>query len=155
MAGTIEKRLQELGIDLPEAASPVANYAPWVVTGNQAVISGQITFWNGELQVTGRLGDGVSVEDGQKAARVCALNLIAQLRDACGGDLDRVVQAVKLTGYINCTPDFTDQAAVMNGASDLIFDVFQDRGKHARAAVGCAALPLGSAVEVDGIFEIK
>ncbi len=93
--------------------------------------------------------------DGQAAARLCALNVVAQLRNACGGDLDRVRQAVKLTGYINSAPGFTDQAAVMNGASDLIYDIFEDRGRHARAAVGCASLPLGAAVEVDGVFEIE
>ena len=155
MAGTIDARLREKGIELPEAASPVANYAPWVVTGNLVFVSGQLTIWDGELKFPGRFGENISMEDGVSAARVCGLNLVAQLRNACGGDLDRVAQAVKLTGYINAAPDFTDLPAVMNGCSDLIFEIFEDKGRHARAAVGCSTLPLGAAVEVDGVFEIS
>lgn len=155
MAGTIDARLREKGIELPEAASPVANYVPWTVTGNLAFISGQLPFRDGELEYPGRFGENISMEDGVSAARLCGLNLVAQLRNACGGDLDRVAQAVKLTGYVNSAPDFTDQAAVMNGCSDLIFEIFEDKGRHARAAVGCSTLPLGAAVEVDGVFEIS
>ncbi len=155
MAGYIETRLKELGIELPEAAAPVANYVPYTITGNLAFVSGQITFVGGELQYPGRLGENVAVEDGQKAARLCALNLVAQLKAACGGDLDKVTQVIKLGGFVNSTPDFTDQALVINGASDLMYEIFEDKGKHARAAVGCSVLPLGSSVEVDGIFEIN
>jgi enamine deaminase RidA (YjgF/YER057c/UK114 family) len=158
MAGKIDARLEELGIELPEAAAPVANYVPYTITNNGSrnlvFVSGQIPFVKGELQYPGRLGDDVSVEDGQKAARLCGLNLIAQLKAACGGDLDRITQVIKLGGFVNGTPDFTDQALVINGTSDLMFEVFEDKGKHARAAVGCIALPLGASVEVDAVFEI-
>lgn len=159
MAGTIDSRLQGLGIELPEAAAPVANYVPYTVTssgtGSLVFVSGQIPFVNGEIQYPGKLGENISIEDAQKAARICGLNLLAQLKAACGGDLDRVTQVIKLGGFVNGTPDFTDQALVINGTSDLMFEVFQDKGKHARAAVGCVALPLGSAVEVDAVFEIS
>ncbi|MBT3990765.1 MAG: RidA family protein [Rhodospirillaceae bacterium] len=154
MAGTIDARLAELGIELPEAAAPVANYVPYTVTGNLVFVSGQVPIAKGEIQYSGKLGEDVSIEDGQKAARLCGMNLIAQLKAACGGDLDRVTQVIKLGGFVNGTPDFTDQALVINGTSDLMVEVFQDKGKHARAAVGCIALPLGSAVEVDAVFEI-
>lgn len=154
MAGTIDAQLQELGIELPVAAAPVANYVPFTITGNLVFVSGQIPFVDGEIQYPGRLGEDVSVEDGQKAARLCGLNIIAQVKAACGGDLDRVSQVIKLSGYVNGTPDFTDQALIINGTSDLMFEVFQDKGKHARAAVGCITLPLGAAVEVDAVFEI-
>lgn len=155
MSGQIDGRLKELGIELPEAAAPVANYVPYTISGNLVFVSGQITFVNGEIQYPGRLGDNVSVEDGQKAARLCGLNLIAQLKAACDGDLDRVTQVIKLGGFVNSTPDFTDQALVINGTSDLMFEIFEDKGKHARAAVGCSVLPLGSSVEVDAVFEIE
>jgi enamine deaminase RidA (YjgF/YER057c/UK114 family) len=154
MAGTIETRLAELGIELPAVTSPAANYIPYTRSGNLIFISGQITMLNGELQYKGRLGDNVTLEDGQKAARVCALNLIAQLKAACDGDLDRVSQVVRLGGFVSCTPDFTDQPLVINGASDVMVEVFGDKGRHARAAVGCPSLPLDTAVEVDGVFEI-
>ncbi|MBO32482.1 MAG: hypothetical protein CMM74_05830 [Rhodospirillaceae bacterium] len=154
MTGHIDARLKKLGIELPEAAAPVANYVPYTITGNLVFVSGQITFVNGELQYPGRLGENVSVEDGQQAARLCALNLVAQLKAACGGNLDKVTQVIKLGGFVNSTADFTDQALVINGASDLMYEVFDDKGKHGRAAVGCSVLPLGSSVEVDGIFEI-
>ncbi len=154
MAGTIDKRLLELDIELPEAAAPAANYVPYVITGNQVFISGQVTIWNGEFRHIGRLGAGVEVDEGYTAARLCALNLIAQLKAACGGDLDRVVRCVKLGGFVNSTPDFTDQPKVINGASDLMVEVFGDKGRHARFAVGAPTLPLGVSVEVDGVFEI-
>ncbi len=154
MSGKIEARLKELGLDIPTPAAPAANYVPFVVSGRQVFLAGQITLWNGELKHVGKLGDSLAVKDGQEAARVCALNLIAQAKAACGGDLDRVARWLKITGYINSTPGFADQAKVMNGASDLLVSVFGDKGRHARAAVGVAALPFNVAVEVDGIFEL-
>lgn len=155
MAGKIETRLNELGIELPEAPAPAANYVPYVVVGDIVYVSGQISKDAGGL-ICGKLGDTTSVEEGAAAARVCALNLIAQLRSACGGDLDRVVKIVKLGGFVNATGDFTDHPVVINGASDLMAEVFgSDKGAHARAAVGCVSLPLGVAVEVEGIFQIS
>ncbi len=151
--GEIDRRLAELGIVLPEAPAPAANYVPFVIAGNMVYVSGQISR-GPDGMLTGRLGADLTVEDGRSAARVCALNLIAQLRAACGGDLGRLVQVAKLTGFVNATPDFTQHPAVINGASDLMVEVFGDRGRHARAAVGCASLPLGVAVEVEGVFRI-
>jgi enamine deaminase RidA (YjgF/YER057c/UK114 family) len=155
MSGTIDARLEELGIELPVAAAPVANYVPYTISGNIVFVSGQLPMAKGELQCSGKLGADVSIADAQTAARTCGLNLIAQLKAACGGDLDRLTQVIKLGGFVNGTPDFTDQALVINGTSDLMVEVFEEKGKHARAAVGCVALPLGAAVEVDGIFEIS
>ncbi len=155
MAGNIEKGIKDKGIELPQPASPAANYVPYIVTGNLVFIAGQIPFWNGELRYKGKVGQDLSVEDGQAAARTCALNIIAQLKEACGGNLDRVVRCVKLGGFVACGADFTDQPKVVNGASDLIVDIFGDAGKHARFAVGAPSLPLGVGVEVDAVFEIK
>lgn len=155
MTGKIENRLKELGIELPKAAKPVANYVPFVVTGNLAFISGQGAVGPNGLEYLGRVGDPLSVEDGQNSARLCALNLIAQLKEACGGDLDRVVRCVRLGGFVNCSDDFTDQPSVINGASDLMVEVFGDAGRHARTAVGVNVLPIGLSVEVDGVFEIS
>ncbi len=155
MAGTIEQRLADLGIELPAAASPAANYIPYVVTGNLVFVAGQITLWNGEIKFKGRVGDDLSVDDGYQAARLCGLNLLAQIREAAGGDLDRVKQVVKLGGFVNSTPDFTDQPEVVNGASDLMVEVFGEAGKHARFALSAGALPRNVAVEVDGIFELS
>ncbi len=155
MAGEIESRLKDLGLELPEAAAPAANYVPYVVSGNLVFVSGQITMWNGELQYIGKLGQDFSVEDGQGAARVCALNILAQVKAACGGDLDRVVRCVRLGGFVNSTPDFKDQPKVINGASDFMVEVLGDKGRHSRAAVSAGALPLGVAVEIDAIFEIS
>lgn len=153
---SIEARLKELGIDLPQAAPPAANYAPYVKVGALIFVSGQITVENGELKYLGRLGEDIDIEQGYRAARLCALNLIAQARCACDGDLDRITRVVKLTGFVNCTPDFTDHPKVVNGASDLMVEVFGPRiGPHARAAVGCASLPRGISVEVDGVFEVR
>ena len=149
---TIAARLAELGITLPKAAAPVASYVPVVVTGNLAHVSGQLPFIDGAL-VTGRLGEDVSLEQGQAAARACALMILAQV-EAAGVSLDRVTRIVKLGGFVNSAGDFTDQPKVVNGASDLMVDVFGDAGKHARAAVGVPALPLGAAVEVDAIIEL-
>ena len=149
-----EAKLKELGIELSEAPAPAANYIPYVISGNMVYVSGQISMGpNGMM--TGKLGDTVSVEEGQAAARLCAINLITQLKSACGGDLSRLKRVVRLGGFVNCTSDFTDQPEVINGASDLMVAVFGDAGRHARAAVGSSSLPRGVAVEVDGIFEIS
>ncbi|MDJ0936361.1 MAG: RidA family protein [Kiloniellales bacterium] len=155
MAGAIDARLQELGIELPEAAAPAANYVPYVVSGNHVFVAGQITIYNGEIQYVGKLGRDYGVEEGEAAARLCALNIIAQVKAACGGDLDRVVRCVRLGGFVNSTADFTDQPEVINGASNLMVEVFGDKGKHSRAAVSAASLPRGVAVEVDAVFEIS
>lgn len=154
MAGTIDQRLDELGIELPPANAPAGNYVPFVQTGNLLFVSGQIPIVDGKPGFIGRLGDGFGVEDGAAAARVCALALIAQAKAALDGDLDRIARVVKLTGFVAATPDFTDHPKVVNGASDLFAEVFGDAGRHARAAVGMASLPLGVAVEVEAIFEI-
>jgi enamine deaminase RidA (YjgF/YER057c/UK114 family) len=154
MAGVIDARLEELGIELPQAAAAVANYVPYVFTGNLVFVSGQVTIDKGEFKYLGKVGSDLSVEQGQEAARLCALNIIAQLKEACGGDLDRVERIVKLGGFVNSTPDFKDQPKVINGASDLMVEVFGDKGKHARAAVSAGALPVGVAVEVDAVAEI-
>ena len=150
----IEDRLAELGLTLPEAAAPAANYVPYVQSGNLVFVSGQITLLNGALKYVGRVGADFTAEEAYEAAKLCGLNLIAQVKAACGGDLDRVKRVVRLGGFVNCTDDFTDQPKVINGASDLMADVFGDAGKHARAAVGVNTLPLGVAVEVEGLFEI-
>ena len=155
MAGSIENRLSELGIELPKVAKPLANYLPFVVTGNLVFVSGQLPMWDGELMLTGKLGDNIQLTDGQTAARYCGLNLIAQVKEACYGDLDRVTAAIKLGGFVNSTADFTEQAKVINGASALMFEIFENKGKHARSAVSCPSLPLGSSVEIDGVFEFN
>jgi len=149
-----ESRLNELGIELPEAPAPAANYVPYVISGNLVFVSGQIS-QDENGRVCGKLGGDFTVEQGQAAARLCALSLIAQVKAACEGDLSRLKRVVKLTGFVNCTPDFGDHPVVINGASDLMADVFGDAGKHARAAVGSSSLPLGVAVEIEGIFEIS
>lgn len=154
MTGRIESRLAERNIQLPEAAAPAANYVPWTVTGSLVFVSGQITMEKGEIRYQGQVGKDFPVEEARQAARLCALNLIAQLKAACGGDLDRVRRVVKLGGFVNSAPGFTEQHLVINGASDLMVEVFGDAGRHARAAVGVPALPFGVAVEVDGVFEV-
>ena len=153
MAGRIEARLAELGITLPEGTAPQANYVPYTMSGNLVFISGQVAKLGDEV-ITGKLGADVDVATGQRAARACALNLIAHLRIACGGDLDRVSGCLKLGGFVQGTPDFTDAPVVMNGASDLMVEVFGEAGRHARFAVAVACLPLDTAVEVDAVFEI-
>ncbi|HVJ41998.1 MAG TPA: RidA family protein [Dongiaceae bacterium] len=153
MSGKIAAKLAELKIELPKAAAPVANYVPVVVTGNQAFVSGQVTAWNGEFKYIGKLGKDYTFEDGQKAARICGLNILAQLQAALG-DLDRVKRVVKLGVFVNCEANFTDQPKVANGVSDLMVEVFGDAGKHARSAVGVNVLPLNVAVEVDAVVEI-
>ena len=155
MAGTIDKRLAEKGIELPQAAAPVANYVPVTIAGKLAFVSGQVTVWNGEFTFKGKLGKDFTVEQGQQAARLCGLNIIAQLRTALGGDLDRVRRVVKLGVFVNSTSDFVDQPKVANGVSDLMVEVFGDAGKHARFAVGTNVLPLDLAVEVDAVVELN
>ena len=154
MSGHVEARLDELGIVLPKPTAPVANYVPFVTACNLVFVSGQGAVGPNGLEYLGRVGDNVSLEDGQKSARMCALNLIAQVKAACVNDLDRVIRCVRLGGFVNCTDDFTDQPLVINGASDLMVDVFGNTGRHARTAVGVNTLPLGLSVEVDGVFEI-
>jgi len=154
MAGTIDAKLAELGITLPTPAAPLANYIGFNQVGSLVIVSGQIPLVEGKVAITGKLGAGVTVEQGQQAARLCFINLIAQVKLACGGDLDRVKQVVRLGGFVACTPDFTQQPQVINGASDLAVAVFGDKGKHARAAVGCPSLPADAAVEVEGMFAI-
>lgn len=154
MAGKIDQRLKELGIELPETAAPAANYIPYVVSGKLVFVSGQITLWNGALKYTGQVGAERSVEEGYQAARICALNLIAQVKSAAGGDLDKVARVVKLGGFVNAVDGFNNQPEVINGASDLMVDVFGDNGRHARFAVSAPALPRNVTVEVDGIFEL-
>ncbi|MCI5043457.1 MAG: RidA family protein [Aquisalinus sp.] len=149
----IEKNLSDYGITLPEPVAPVANYVPFVITGNLVMISGQVSIGPDGL-ITGKVGGELSLEDGVKAAEACAINLLAQLKAACEGDLDRAVRCVRLGGFVNCGPEFTDHPKVINGASDLMVNAMGSAGKHARAAVGSSSLPLGAAVEVDGIFEI-
>ena len=153
MSETIQSRLEALGITLPEAPAPAANYVPYVQSGNLVFVSGQISSGAGGL-IKGRLGADMDAEAGYAAARSCGISLIAQLRAACGGDLERLVQVVKLGGFVNSAADFTDQPKVINGCSDLMVEVFGDKGRHARAAVGVPALRLGVAVEIEGIFEI-
>jgi len=154
MTGKIDARLAELGLSLPDAPAPAANYVPFVKTGNLVFISGQIAQGPDGL-IRGRLGADMDVAAGAAAAKRCGLSLLAQLKVACGGDLDRVVRCVKLTGFVNSTGDFADQPKVINGCSDLMVEVLGDAGRHARAAVSAPALPLGVAVEVDAIFEIR
>jgi enamine deaminase RidA (YjgF/YER057c/UK114 family) len=154
MAGNIEKKLSELGIVLAPPAAPVANYVPFVRTGNLLMVSGQICLDDGKLVAKGQLGAGISVEDGQKAARACAINLLAQVKAAVG-DLDKVARVVRLGGFVNSAPGFLDGPKVMNGASDVMVAVFGEKGKHARTTVGVAALPLDAAIEVEALFEVS
>jgi enamine deaminase RidA (YjgF/YER057c/UK114 family) len=153
MAGTVETKLAKLGIMLPTPAAPIANYVPFTRSGNLLVISGQLCFGDGTLVAKGQLGAGVSVEDGQKAARACAVNLLAQVKAAIG-ELDQIKRVLRLGGFINSAPGFTDGPKVMNGASDLMVEVFGDKGRHARTTVGVSALPADAAVEVEGLFEV-
>lgn len=153
MKSAIEDKLGEMGLSLPDAPTPAANYVPYVISGNSLYVSGQIS-QDANGPVRGKLGADMDVAAGAAAARTCALSLLAQARAACGGDLSRIVRVVKLTGFVNSTPDFTDQPKVMNGASDLFVGVMGDAGRHARSAVSAASLPLGVAVEVEAIFEI-
>jgi enamine deaminase RidA (YjgF/YER057c/UK114 family) len=153
MTTHVDRKLEELGLSLPEAAAPVAAYVPVVEAGGMLHLSGQLPFKAGQL-VTGRLGDGVSLEDGQEAAKLCGLMIVAQVKKYLGGDLSRVKRIVKLGVFVNSAADFTDQPKVANGASELMVALFGDAGKHARSAVGVPVLPLGAAVEVDAIVEL-
>jgi enamine deaminase RidA (YjgF/YER057c/UK114 family) len=154
MPGTVEQKLSELGITLHTPPTPIANYVGFVRTGNLLSVSGQVCVdGQGKVAAKGKLGAGVSIEDGQKAARICAINLLAQLKTALG-DLDKVIRVVRLGGFINSAPDFLEGPKVMNGASDLMVAVFGDKGRHSRTTVGVAVLPNDAAVEVDGLFEV-
>ena len=153
MTGNYESRLAEIGIVLPEATAPLANYVPFVRTGNMLYVSGQVSA-TPDGMITGKLGDDMSVEDGAAAARVCGINLLTQVKAACLGDLDQLVRVVKLVGFVNSTQDFTDQPKVINGCSDFMVEALGDAGKHSRSAVSAASLPFGVAVEIEGIFEL-
>ncbi|HKT17988.1 MAG TPA: RidA family protein [Stellaceae bacterium] len=155
MPGRIEAQLQSLKIELPNAASPLANYVPAVRAGNLLFVSGQICQWNGERRYVGKLGAEIGLADGKAAARLCGLNLLAQAKRALDGDLDRVLRVVRLCGFVNAVPGFTEQPQVVNGASDLMVEVFGDAGRHARVAVGVGSLPGGVAAEVEAVFEVK
>ena len=156
MAGRVDTRLAELGIELPTPATPAANYVPTVRTGNLVYVAGQVPVRDGEFLFRGKVGEGqdFSVEQGQEAARLVAVGILSQLKQACDGDLDRVRRVVKLNGFVNCAPGFELQPHVINGASNLMVEVFGEPGRHARAAVGVAGLPFGVAVEIDGVFEV-
>lgn len=154
MSNSHEARLAALGIELPTPATPAANYVPYTISGKTLFVAGQITIWNGELRYLGRLGADLDAAKGAEAARLCGLNLIAQARQAAGGSLDGIKRVLKLGGFVNCTADFIQHPQVINGASDLMVEVFGDAGKHARFAVGAVSLPRGVAVEVDAIFEL-
>ena len=154
MTGIYEARLNKMGLNVPNAPAPAANYVPYVVVDNIVYVSGQIAKGDEGL-IVGKLGADMDVATGQEAAKVCALNLIAQLKVACDGDLDRLKRVVKLGGFVNSTLEFTDHPAVINGASDFIGEVFGEVGAHARAAVGCSSLPFGVAVEIEGVFQIS
>ena len=153
MTPEISARLDELGLALPDAPAPAANYVPWVVTGNLVFVSGQISE-DANGRIIGKLGDTMDVDTGAKAAERCALSLLAQVNAATGGDLGRLKRVVKLTGFVNSTPDFGDQPAVINGCSNLLVALLGDAGRHTRSAVSAPALPFGVAVEIEGIFEL-
>lgn len=153
MAGQIEARLKALDLVLPEAKAAIGTYVPFVHLDGQLLISGQLPMKDGALAVAGTLGDGVEVAQGQEAARLCALNILAQAKAALG-DLDRIVQLLRLNGFVSATPGFADHPKVINGASDLMVEILGDKGRHTRIAVGCASLPLNAAVEIDAVFAI-
>jgi enamine deaminase RidA (YjgF/YER057c/UK114 family) len=153
--GQIDKRLAELGITLPVPAKPVANYVGWVKTGNLVFTAGQVPLKDGKIEYQGKLGKDFTVEQGAAAARICAINVVAQLKDAVGGDLDRIKRIVKVVGFVNGVPDFADHPKVVNGASDLLVEIFGDKGRHARSAVGSGSLPVNVAVEVEAVAEIE
>ncbi|WP_420547298.1 RidA family protein [Curvivirga sp.] len=154
MSGTVEAKLQELGIELPNAPQPAGSYVQHYQSGNLLFVAGQIPFWNGELKFQGKVGQEFSIEEGQEAAKTCALNIIAQIKDAVG-DLDKVARIVRLNGFVNCPTDFADHPKVINGASDLMGEIFGEKGKHTRIALGAGSLPLNVAVEIDAVIEIE
>ena len=154
MSGRIEARLAELGLNVPTAPVPAANYIPWVRTGNLVYIAGQVPMKDGKFLWVGKVGRDYTVEEAKEAARFVGLNVLSQLKTALDGDLDRVVRAVKLNGFVNCVEGFGHQPHVINGASELMIEVFGDAGRHPRSAVGVAGLPFGVAVEIDGVFEV-
>jgi enamine deaminase RidA (YjgF/YER057c/UK114 family) len=150
-----EETLRTRNIILPEPAYPAGNYIPSIIVGDMAYIAGQVPRLDGKLRITGKLGDDLTIEQGHEAARLCALNILAQLRAACGNDLDRVIRCVRLTGYVNCTPEFDQHPKVINGASDLMVEVFGDMGRHVRTAVGANMLPGGAACEIESLFQVR
>jgi len=151
---SFSSRLAELGVTLPDAPAPAANYVPFVKVGNTVYVSGQISS-GPDGMITGKLGDTMGIEDGAAAARSCAISLLAQVKAACEGDIERLVRVVKLTGFVNSTADFGDQPKVINGASDFLVEALGDAGRHSRSAVSAASLPFGVAVEIEGIFEVS
>ncbi len=155
MAGRIDQHLKSLGITLPRPSTPAANYVPWVRSGNLVFVAGQLPMENGQIAQTGIVGQGVSVDEAYAAARLCAMNILAHVRTACDGDLDRVKRIVKVTGFVACAPGFFEHPQVMNGASDLFAKIFGEAGVHARVAVGAPSLPRNGSVEVDAIVEIE
>ena len=155
MANIIDQKLKELNIELDDASVPAGSYVPYVITNNLVFISGQLPFIDGKLTIKGKVGDNVSLDDAVKMSEACAKALLSQLKAACNGNLDKVNKVVKLGGFVASAPNFTDQPKVINGASDLIVNIFGDKGKHSRFAVGVAALPLNVPVEIDGVFEIE
>jgi enamine deaminase RidA (YjgF/YER057c/UK114 family) len=155
MTNIIEDKLKQLNIKLDEASKPAGSYVPYVVSNNLVFISGQLPFIDGAITIKGKVDKDVSINDGIKMAEVCAKALLSQLKAACNGDLDKVIRVVKLGGFVASSPDFTDHPKIINGASDLIVKIFEEKGKHSRFAVGVASLPLNAPVEIEGIFEIK
>lgn len=155
MAGTVEARIKQLGIELPEPSSPGANYVPFIRDGNTLLITGQLSQWNGERRFIGKVGREFDLEAGREAARLAALNVVAHLRAAVDGDLDRVARCLRIAVYVNCDPDFHGQSQVANGASDLFLDLFGEVGRHTRMAIGVAALPYNVAAEVEGMFSVR
>lgn len=154
MSGRIESRLAELGVTLAEAAAPAANYVPYVQVGDMLYVSGQVSM-DADGLIKGKLGDDTDLAGGQAAAKACAIGLLTQVKAACGGDLDKLARVVKLTAFVNSTGDFTDQPKVVNGCSDFLVEVLGDAGRHARSAVSAASLPMGVAVEIEGIFQLS
>lgn len=151
---TVTAKLKDLGLELPQVAAPAANYVPYVISGGHIYVAGQIPFLNGQKMHQGKVGDDLSWEQGVEAARACALNILAQVNAAVEGDWSRVARCVKLGGFVNCTPEFTDHPKIINGASDLMVAVMGEQGKHARFAVGASSLPFGVAVEIDAVFAV-
>lgn len=151
----IDQLLASLNIVLPTPPLAVANYVPYVIEGNRVIISGQLPINEGRVTFKGKIAQEVSLEEGQTAARLCAINILTQLKDACSGDLSRVQKCLRLGGFVNCNPDFVDHSKVINGASDLMVEVFGEKGRHARAAIGVSSLPLGAAVEIEATFLIN